>query len=55
MHLDAMAEVFARSTATPPRDDDADTDPHQIAIDGKTLRASKDAEGKAELVLSAFC
>ena len=28
---------------------------HQIAIDGKTLRGSKDAEGKAEHVLSGFC
>lgn len=26
-----------------------------IAIDGKTMRASKDGEGKAEHVLSAFC
>ena len=26
-----------------------------IAIDGKTMRASKDSEGKAEHVLSAFC
>jgi hypothetical protein len=30
-------------------------DPCHIAIDGKTLRASKDAQGKAEHVLSAFC
>ena len=28
--------------------------PH-IAIDGKTMRASKDSDGKAEHVLSAFC
>lgn len=28
---------------------------HHIAIDGKTMRASKDGEGKAEHVLSAFC
>ena len=26
-----------------------------IAIDGKTMRASKDIEGKAEHVLSVFC
>jgi Transposase DDE domain len=26
-----------------------------IAIDGKTMRASKDGDGKAEHVLSAFC
>ena len=25
------------------------------SIDGKTMRASKDSEGKAEHVLSAFC
>lgn len=28
---------------------------HHIAIDGKTMRASKDGAGKAEHVLSAFC
>jgi predicted transposase YbfD/YdcC len=30
-------------------------DPRHIAIDGKTMRASKDGEGKATHVLSAFC
>ncbi|GLR67445.1 hypothetical protein GCM10010909_21260 [Acidocella aquatica] len=30
-------------------------DDRHIAIDGKTLRASKDANGRAEHVLSAFC
>jgi hypothetical protein len=30
-------------------------DARHIAIDGKTMRASKDGEGKAEHVLSAFC
>ncbi len=30
-------------------------DDRHIAIDGKTLRASKDADGRAEHVLSAFC
>lgn len=52
---DEMAAVFARITAPTSGDDDTDPDPHQIAIDGKTLRASKDGEGKAEHVLSAFC
>ena len=34
----------------------ADTsDDRHIAIDGKTLRASKDGDGRAEHVLSAFC
>ena len=30
-------------------------DARHIAIDVKTMRASKDSEGKAEHVLSAFC
>ncbi len=30
-------------------------DTRHIAIDGKTMRASKDGEGRAEHVLSAFC
>lgn len=30
-------------------------DARHIAIDGKTMRASKDGDGKAEHVLSAFC
>jgi len=30
-------------------------DDRHIAIDGKTLRASKDGDGRAEHVLSAFC
>ena len=32
-----------------------DASARHIAIDGKTMRASKDREGKAEHVLSAFC
>src|SRR4029077_14839906 len=32
-----------------------DDSARHIAIDGKTMRASKDREGKAEHVLSAFC
>ena len=31
------------------------SDDRHIAIDGKTLRASKDEDGRAEHVLSAFC
>ena len=53
LNPDEMAAVFALITAPASGDDDAD--PHQIAVDGKTLRASKDGEGKAEHVLSAFC
>lgn len=48
---DALAQVFGRLVAAPQVDETI----HQIAIDGKTLRGSKDAEGKAEHVLSAFC
>jgi len=46
---DAMSRAFARLTA------DAAGDARHIAIDGKTLRGSGDAEGRAEHVLSAFC
>ncbi|WP_419737770.1 ISAs1 family transposase [Ruegeria sp.] len=46
-----LAQAFGRLTA-PAQDDEAH---HQIAIDGKTLRGSKDAAGKAEHVLSGFC
>ena len=48
-----MARAFSQVIAKP--DDEAAPDDSQIAIDGKTLRGSKDAEGKAEHVLSAFC
>ncbi len=34
---------------------DADADDGHVAIDGKTLRSSKDQDGKAVHVLSAFC
>ena len=40
-------------TAKP--DDEAAPDDSQIAINGKTFRGSKEVEGKAEHVLSAFC
>ena len=52
---DAMAAVFSTVTALRTGGSAADPDPRQIAIDGKTLRGSKDAEGRAEHVLSAFC
>lgn len=48
---EAMAVVFNRITVSP----SGDADPQHIAIDGKTMRGSKDTEGKAEHVLSAFC
>ena len=52
---DAMVAVFSTVTASRTGGAAADLDPRQIAIDGKTLRGSKDAEGRAEHVLSAFC
>ena len=49
----AMAQAFGQLTAeTGAR---ADTDTNNLSLDGKTLRGSKDADGKAEHVLSAFC
>ena len=32
-----------------------DTDTNHLSLDGKTPRGSKDADGKAEHVLSTFC
>ena len=52
---DAMGRVFSQFTAEVRSVDDVGPDLRQLAIDGKTLRGSKDAEGKAEHVLSAFC
>lgn len=53
---DAMARVFSQIAAALPPDAEEDAaDRCQIAIDGKTLRGSKDADGRAEHVLSAFC
>lgn len=52
---DEMARVFSRFTLEPPCHEASEINASQIAIDGKTLRGSKDYEGKAEHVLSAFC
>lgn len=52
---DAMARVFGRFTAGASDEASVDIDLRHIAIDGKTLRGSKDTDGKAEHVLSAFC
>ncbi len=50
-----MARAFSRLTVEG-RTEDADTKVQRhIALDGKTLRASKDGEARAEHVLSAFC
>jgi len=55
LDLDAMERAFSQIT-TPKSDDEGDVvGPQQIAIDGKTLRVSQDANGRAEHVLSAFC
>ena len=51
----AMAVVFAQITVAASGTEGDDADPQQIAIDGKTLRESKDAHRKAAHVLSAFC
>ncbi len=55
LDADAMARAFSRFAIDAPGDEMGEADPSHLAIDGKTLRASKDAEGKAEHVLSAFC
>lgn len=52
---DAMAQMFSQFTVPPSDAEEDATCLRQIAIDGKTLRGSKDADGKAEHVLSAFC
>lgn len=52
---DAMAALFSTVIAPQTGGSGAGTDPRQVAIDGKTLRGSKDAKGCAEHVLSAFC
>ena len=49
---DEMARIFSQLTARPLEYVPSN---NQIAIDGKTLRGSKDADGKAVHVLSAFC
>ena len=52
---DAMARVFSRLTAEGQTEDTEVRNLGHIAIDGKTLRGSKDGEARAEHVLSAFC
>ena len=48
-----MAQVPGQLTAETGAQ--ADTDINHLSLDGKTLRGSKDADGKAEHVVSAFC
>lgn len=52
---DAMARAFSRLTAGERVESVEEAALRQIAIDGKTLRGSKDGEARAEHVLSAFC
>ena len=49
----AMAQAFGQLTAETGAP--ADTDINHLSLDGKTQRGGKDADGKAEHVLSAFC
>ena len=48
-----MAQAFGQLTAETGAQ--ADTDTNHLSLDGKTLCGRKDADGKAEHVLSAFC
>lgn len=55
LDADAMAGVFSQFMTAPVGcGKDGDSRRH-IAMDGKTLRASKNGDGDAEHVLSAFC
>ncbi len=50
----ALAEAFSQFTNEHQNCECDETMSRQLSIDGKTLRGSKDADGKAEHVLSAF-
>jgi len=52
---DAMGQVFAQFTTNQQDCEANEMTRRQLSIDGKTLRGSKDADGNAEHVLSAFC
>lgn len=52
---EALAKAFSQFTTELQKREGDETMPQQLSIDGKTLRGSKDADGKAEHVLSAFC
>ena len=47
----ALAHVLGSGMAPP----QTDGEPQHIAIDGKTMRASKNADGQAVHIVSAFC
>ncbi len=50
-----MARAFSQLTSGSCTGADDTIHPHHVSIDGKTLRGSKDDNGNAEHVLSAFC
>jgi hypothetical protein len=52
---DALAEAFSQLTTDHPDYEENEAMRRHLSIDGKTLRGSKDADGNAEHVLSAFC
>src|SRR5690554_5865493 len=52
---DAMERAFSQIVFARSDDQGNVMSPRHIAIDGKTLRGSKDSNGRAEHVLSAFC
>ena len=52
---EALAEAFSQFTTEQQDCERNETLRRQLSIDGKTLRGSKDADGNAEHVLSAFC
>jgi hypothetical protein len=54
LDADALAEVFSQFTTSHPDCEANEATRRQLSIDGKTLRGSKDADGNAEHVLSAF-
>ena len=55
LDANAMARVFSQLIAAPDEGASDEEARRHISIDGKTLRASKNDEGDAEHVLSAFC
>lgn len=52
---EALAEAFSQFTTEQQDCEGNEALRRQLSIDGKTLRGSKDADGNAEHVLSAFC
>ncbi|WP_419906230.1 ISAs1 family transposase [Hoeflea sp.] len=55
LDADAMATVFSQFMTAPVGSGNDEEAGRHIAMDGKTLRASKNGDGNAQHVLSAFC